>query len=222
MAYWEIIGKSVLGEHGFCQVYEKMGCRYYEQLAKIREYFSPEFDLVMTSMTGSQEVKLTGGEYFPKIRKYDPTLADMFSPEKIYRNCQKGMDPFRPGADFIIWDENDDIAVATFSREAPILFFDSYDNQKHALGTILRPSLMKYGDYLFSKIKEALVTVDTCELITCNHYEYPEGSIPSIVEKLASKYLIPLKVITNSESSSECYHRGEEGNHVVLVRPSIK
>ena len=35
MAYFEIIGKSVLGEHGFCQVYEKMGYRYYEQLAKL-------------------------------------------------------------------------------------------------------------------------------------------------------------------------------------------
>lgn len=214
-----LIGKSVLGDLGFCQIPEKMGESYYSQLDKVRSCLPYEKKVIMTSMTGTREVEATNGEYFPKIRKYDPALSDMFSPEKIYQNCEDGLDPVRPGADFVVWDDEEDITAATFSREAPILYFVSTTGMR-ALGVIMRKSLMKYGDYLFSTIKEFLGSDDadiSVFLISCNHFEYPEGSIPSIVTHLASNHEMYSTTVYDSESHSECYHRGEEGNHVVAI-----
>lgn len=214
----QLIGKSILGELGFCQIPQKMGDEYYSQLVKIRSCIPKNKRIVMTSMTGSIQIKVTNGEYFPKIRMYDPAISDMFSPKKIYQNCEDGLDALRPGADFIVWNSSIDenIAVATFSREAPILYFES-TSKRMALGVILRPSLMKYGDYLFSTIEEALGEDITCYLVTCNHFEYPDGSIPQIVENLAHNHNMHYMCMYDSESYEECYHRGEIGNHVVLI-----
>lgn len=217
----KLIGKSILGELGFCQIPEKMGENFYSQLDKIRSCLHNEKKLIMTSMTGTKEVEATEGEYFPKIRMYDPALDDIFSPEKIYQNCEDGLDPLRPNSDFIVWDDsfNEDIAVATFSREAPILYFVSTTGAR-ALGVIMRKSLMKYGNYLFSTIKENLGGDNadvSVYLITCNHFEYSEGSIPSMVTRFASNNDMYSSIMYDSESYPDCYHRGEKGNHVVVI-----
>ena len=212
-----LIGKSILGDLGFCQSYAKMGNNYTGQLNKIRSTLPDGKKLIMTSMCGSREVEATGGEYLPRVRMYDPSLDDMFSPEKIYQYCEDDMDSIRPGADFIVWDDSlKEIAVATFSREAPILYFES-TNGGLALGVIMRKSLMIYGEYLFDTIKESLGGNITCYLVTCNHYEYGEGSIPSVVEKLAHDNDMLYSCMYDSESYEECYHRGETGNHVVVI-----
>lgn len=215
----KLIGKSILGNLGFCQIPQKMEDEFCLQLNKIQSHVSG-YSLIMTSMTGVKEIEATNAEYFPKIRIYDPSLFDMFSPKKIYQNCKAGRDPLRPGSDFIICDYSDpshsQLALVTFSREAPILYFES-TSKKVALGVILRPSLMKYGDYLFSTIEEALGEKITCYLVTCNHFEYSEGSIPHIVENLAHNHNMHYMCMYDSESYEECYHRGESGNHVVIV-----
>ncbi len=214
----KLIGKSILGIKGFSQIPSKTDyCLFARQLINISSSLPKGLKLVMTSMTGSNEVKLTNSAYFPKIRKYSPELKDMFDPHKIYDYCVKGFDNLRPGSDFILWDSNnDDIVVTTFSREAPIFAFESSTGKK-ALGVILRPSLMQYGDYLFSTIKDYLDGEITVTLVTCNHYEYPDGSIPSIVQNLSLKYNINCAIGVDSEKDIDCYHRGEEGNHVVAV-----
>lgn len=213
----KLIGKSILGERGFSQNPSKMEPMFGQQLVKIDCYipsFNKEF--IMTSMTGSAERSATNGAYFPKIRKYNPSIGEMFDPEKIYDYCKAGLDKLRPGCDFIVWDEHDDVIAATFSREAPIIAFESSTGKK-ALGVILRPSFMKYGDYLFSTMKEYLGGKIKVTLVTCNHYEYSEGSIPSLVQNLALRYDMSCFIGFDSEKDEDCYHRGEDGNHVVAM-----
>jgi len=220
----KIIGKSVLGELGFCQVPSKMGCLYKDQLHKIYNTIPIPSEhhmltqLAMTSMTGFEEIEACNGEYFPKIREYTEEFAVFTNAATVYKRCKEGLDKFSPGCDFIIWDSNNnyDLAVATFSREAPILSFESTSGKK-AFGVILRKSLMKYGDYLFSSIAEALGGEITVNLAVCNHFKYPEGSIPSIIQDLANKSGMNCIIGEDSEKNPECYHRGENGNHVVVM-----
>ena len=215
----QLIGKSKLGDLGFCQLPSKMGNSYEHQLSVLEKFLksSPQMPLIMTSMTGIEEVTATNGEYFPKIRLFSYTQLDMFLPRLIYNRCISGTDKFYPGCDFIIWDSiGFQIYVSTFSREAPIIAFESTTGKK-ALGVILRKSLIKYGDYLFSNIQDELGGNVTVTLVTCNHFEYAEGSIPSIVQNLADKYDIKCIIGDDSEKNSECFHRGETGNHVVVM-----
>lgn len=218
----KIIGKSTLGELGFSQNVSVMGEKlYFEQLRKIKKNLPFGHLPIMTSITGTCEVIATNGEYFPKIREYRTDIGPMFSPNTIYNNCIVNKDKYRPGCDFIIFDNKSNFVATTFSREAPILAFESSIGRK-ALGVILRPSLMKYGDYLFSTIKEDLIshnepTTITVTLVTCNHFEYPEGSIPSIIQSLADKYEMKCIIGEDSEKNPECYHREEKGNHVVAL-----
>ncbi len=215
----QLIGKSVLGNLGFCQVPEKMGDNFDSQLKKIQSLLPSGRTLLMTSMTGSQIIRLTDGNYVPQAGLYLEDTANLYNPEAIYAMCEDGLDCVTPNFDFIIWNSlHDNVVATTFSREAPIIAFESENGYK-ALGVILRPSLMSYGDYLFSIMLSTLGTNITVTLVTCNHYEYPEGSIPSIISELASKYgmecIIPED--SDSEKNPECYHRGESGNHVVAM-----
>lgn len=215
----KIIGKSTLGDTGFCQFPSKMGDSYHKKLSIIERTLmaSPEMPLIMTSMTGMQERKATKDEYFPKIRSFSYSQLDMFLPRIIYGRCIMGTDKFYPGCDFIVWNSlGFQLYASTFSREAPVLAFESTSGKK-ALGVILRKSLMKYGDYLFSSISEYLGGNVTVTLVTCNHFEYPEGSIPSIIQNLADKYEMNCVIGEDSEKNAECYHRGETGNHVVVM-----
>ena len=218
----KIIGISILGEPGFSQNVSVMGDRlYFDQLLKLKKSLPFGRLILSTAMTGTYEVEETKGEYFPKIREYRVDIGPMFSPNAIYNNCLGNKDKYRPGCDFVIFDTDLNLVTTTFSREAPILAFESSIGRK-ALGVILRPSLMKYGDYLFSTIKEDLIshnepTEITVTLVACNHFEYPEGSIPSIVQSLADKYDMKCIIGDDSEKNPECYHRGEKGNHIVAL-----
>lgn len=211
----KIIGKSVLGELGFCMVPSKMQDSFESQLNKIEHALPwPYKKTFMTSITNSKEVVLTDGLYFPKIRKiYSIENASMFDPRSIYHYCKIGEDIFRPSCDFIVC--NDYHAISTFSREAPIIAFESEKGK--AIGTISRASLMKYGNFLFSSMKKELGNNILVTLVTCNHYDYLEGSIPSIFKAFALKYGMHCVVGVDSEKHPECYHRGENGNHVVTL-----
>ena len=215
-----IIGKSILGDLGLCQVPSKMGDQFEEQLNKIKADLPEGKKLIMTSMTGSKELSFTGS-YKPKIRLYDNGLDDMFNPSLIYQFCTYGIDDLRPGADFIIWntEEYPNIIGTTFSREAPILTFESSNGYK-AIGVILRQSFIQYDEYLFSTMKDALGGKITVHLVVCNHYKYKnrydmDVSFPTMVKKNAEKYGMDCVIGTDSEKDDNCYHRGESGNHVV-------
>lgn len=214
----KVIGKPTLGDLGLCQSPSKMGDNFNSQMQLVLGELPADKKVIMTSMTGTVEVNLTNGAYVPKIRLYNGRISDIFDPYQIYENCIKGLDSLRPGADFIVWDTKEfpSLCVTTFSREAPILAFKS-DSGKKALGVILRPALMQYGDYLFSTIKQYLGKNVSVALVTANHFEYPEGSIPYIVQTLALKHHMSCFICIDSETDEDCYHRGEAGNHVVAM-----
>lgn len=219
MSTIKLIGKSTLGELGFCQSTSTMNGKYLSQLHKIYQSVPEQHKVLMTSMTSFENREEMHDAYLPQIRLYDPALKEMFDPECIYRHCLEGTDLFRPIADFIAYcpSQNERVVLSTFSREAPILAFES-QNGSICLGTILRRALIEHGDYLFRNIKKLLggekVTVT---LVTCNHYLYPEGSIPDMVKSLAQKYHMDYKEGVDSQKDKECYHRGEKGNHVVIM-----
>ncbi len=215
----KLIGKFILGELGFCQVPEKMGENYAEQLKEIQKQCPIGSKIVMTSMTNFEKVDAAEGNYMPQIVMYQPELHDLFDPCSIYANCVAGLDSYRPAVDFIIEKSgNPNLVLATFSREAPILAFQSNKGDK-ALGCITRKSLMTYGDFLFQQINNAFEKAEEKEvfLVSCNKYEYPEGSTPSVVHELAKKYEFCFRNGLNSETCVDCYHRGEKGNHVVAI-----
>lgn len=237
----EILGKKVLGQNGFCLSKEKMKDGIFEeQLEKIISYaediygFDPT--LVMPAITNIEEVELQSGKYVPQIYEIDsydsydkPILVD---PQTIFNYCKKDKDDIRPNIDFIMWNSVEEFFGITFSREAPILAFESADGAKRALGTILRPSLVAYGDYLFKKMKKYLGEKTTVNLVTCNHYgktimekrmaqltnpNYDGRSLIDIISDLAEKYDFPLIIGKDTETDEDLFHRGESGNHVVMV-----
>ena len=213
----KLIGKSVLGDLGLCLSPSKMGVLFRPQLERIQNEIPEDMRLAITSITGIREKEETNSKYLPKIREYDSRLHDIFDPKIVYRYVQKGLDSLRPGSDFVLWDSKFyKLCCLTFSREAPILAFESSFGQK-ALGVILRPSLMKHGDYLFETMQYAMNGNITVTLVTCNHYEYPEGTIPDLVRNLAQKYNMSCVVCYDSQKEAECYHRDETGNHVVAM-----
>lgn len=217
----KIIGKSVLGELGLSQNTSMMADIFGCQLKKVKTCLPRHKEIIMTSMTGFREIKATNGEYYPKIREWRVDIRHMFNPDSIYQHCLEVKDQYRPGCDFLIFQPECGQVAITFSREAPIIAFESSIGRK-ALGVILRPSLMKYGEDLFAIMQEDLCSYNgdaqiKATLVTANHYNYPEGSIPSIIEKLAFKYDMDCEIMVNSEEDSECYHRGEIGNHVVAL-----
>lgn len=215
-----LIGKSKLGDLGFCQKPEKMSGNFFSQFQIIEDIIREKYPytkIIMTSMTNSAEIDATNNEYFPKIRIYDPSIESIFSPKEINSYCSIGKDKFRPATDFILWNSTTfPLVVTTFSREAPILSFESSTGKK-ALGVILRPSLMKYGDYLFASIRQYLRGQIQVTLVTCNHFEYPTGNIPSVIQSLAKKYGMKCIIDKDSQEDPECYKRNEDGNHVVAM-----
>lgn len=204
-----IIGKSILGELGFCQSPAKMGENFYAQLSKLRKELPPK-QILMTSMTNSEIIEVANGIYVPRILYYQGDISSIFDPHTIYGYCESGRDIFRPAVDFIICSPEEKVVLTTFSREAPVIAFTTPSGYK-ALGVILRKSLIQYGDYLFHNIKKEMGEAGpiTATLVVCNWFEYPEGSIPLLVQKLAESYQMEFKQMENSEEDKECYHRGD-------------
>lgn len=216
----KLIGKSYLGELGFCQYPPTMGNEYSSQWKKVMDALPVGFNPIITSMTGIEEREEANNCYIPQIQLYDPAIAPIFDPQEIYRHCLEGKDFLRPSVDFIIWEPKYRSVGLTFSRDAPIISFTSTNGCK-AIGTILRPALLAHGDYLFSNIKKAMESRGKGELLatleTSTYFEYDEGNIPSIVKKLAEAYGMYFHDELDTRVHPECYHGKEKGNHVVAL-----
>lgn len=222
----KLIGRSVLGDLGFCQSVSKMGSHYDEQLQKIRQQLPKGVKLITTAMLSSKLAEESNFSARPVVRLYTPDTDGMFDPYQIYRFCQEGLDLVRPAADFVVYNPKlsgrRKLAIATFSREAPILVFYS-SNGSVAIGTILRKSLLKYGRQLFKNVQTAMGEGEiTVNLVTSTFFEYEEGTIDDQVMHLIKTFRMNYYcdfIKSNVNQNPECYHRGEVGNHVVVVIP---
>lgn len=215
----KLIGKSVLGEIGFSQDVTMMKDHFGEQLYKIRSSLPQKLQnfrciLAMTSKTNLSEIEATGGEYFPKIRKYSQAFNSYTKPTTIYTSCANGSNRMRPSCDFLIWNSKrfPNFVAITYSREAPILAFESTTGNK-CLGVIMKPSLLKFGDYLFSTIKEELRGTITVTIVTCKH----EENMPSVIKAFADKYDMACIIGEDSEKNPDCFCENDIGNHAVAM-----
>lgn len=220
----KLIGRSVLGDLGFCQSVSKMGNHYDEQLKKIRQQLPEGVKLITTAMLNSKLAEESNFSARPVVRLYTPDTDGMFNPYQIYRFCQEGLDLVRPTADFVVYNPKysaeKKLAIATFSREAPILVFSS-SNGSVAVGTVLRKSLLKHGMQLFRDVRVAMGEgeIITVNLVTSTYFKYEEGTIADQVKRLAKIFMMHYIHGSDVKKNPECYHRGEVGNHVVVVIP---
>lgn len=219
----KLIGRSVLGDLGFCQSVSKMGNHYDEQLKKIRQQLPKGVKLITTAMLSSKLAEESNFSARPVVRLYTPDTDGMFDPHQIYRFCQEGLDMVRPAADFVVYNPKlsgrRKLAIATFSREAPILVFAS-SNGSMAVGTVLRKSLLTHGMQLFIDAQTAMGEGEiTVTLETSTYFEYEEGTIANKVKYLAETFKMRYRSGVDVNESFECYHRGEAGNHVVVAIP---
>lgn len=219
----KLIGRSVLGDLGFCQSVSKMGNHYDEQLKKIRQQLPEGVKLITTAMLSSKLAEEYDFSARPVVRLYTPDTDGMFDPYQIYFFCREGLDLARPAADFVVYNPRysaeKKLAIATFSRAAPILVFYS-DNGSVAVGTVLRKSLLEHGESLFEDVDTAMgggkITV---HLVTSSHFRYPEGTIPKRIKLLAKAFKMHYVPGSDIKKNPECYRGNETSNHVVVVIP---
>lgn len=203
----KIIGKSIFGEQGFIPESSPLGDSLYESTVKIAKALPIPQEVRTITMT-SAKIDSVAEDSIPIIRTGN---YDIIFPTIIHSRCKNN-------PNFIIWDSNGEcgICATTFSKDAPILAFES-DTGKKCLGVISRTSLWKYGEWLFSSIKEELGGNITVTLVTCNHFNFLEGSTPSFILNLSAKYDMHCIIGKNSEKDSECCSKKDFGYHIVAL-----
>ncbi len=232
----EVFGKDRLGEFGVClytsKIKESKGEIYnnIDYICNVVNAISKGATLVMTSLTNSEDIAYQGGDYIPTVVTYDVhnAYSKTFSLKGMYEQKRDGV--LIPTADFICWDKkscNYNLAVATFSRTAPVLYFETF-NGMCCLGTVHKKPILKHGEYIFKKIINQLtyekgITEDNpicCRLVTCTDYEYPNiGTIDSQIKPvLESIGITDYQFMYGTNANKDwLYQDGEVGDHVVVV-----
>lgn len=215
-----VIGREL--PKGFCQRTDVFtNEEYWNALDKISACIPKRLHLRTISMTSSAMFKdFDCDAIIPSILKYSKDIDAVLDPEEIFNYCQLGEDSYRPAADFVIFKGSksltpDRIAVVAYSKTAPVLVFeDDYGNI--AIGTILKPQLIKYGEWVFNQIYKTMVGPVTLTLPICTKYDYPDfGTIPDYIRSLAEKVGISdVKIWPNS---TNYYGHEDNYNNAVVV-----
>lgn len=227
---YNVLGKDLLPK-GFCQKPEKLSKEDYKSaLNVIKDNISKveELKLRTICMTSSKTLAEFNCEILPSILQYSSDIDAIFDPKLIRFNCQYECDIVSPSADFVIFSGRrsnnfDGIAIAAFSRTAPIFVFKDNVNGNYAVGVMLKQQLIKYGEYVFETILNSKVgkAEDVTLIIpTCTHYVYPGfGTIPDYIRELAKKFPKISKVIIerNTETDDNLFGNDDEYNNVVVV-----
>lgn len=235
MKKFKMIGKDVLGKRGFCLSPNKMidenghDC-FFAQYKKVREQMENNYPIMVTNMTELSVLKELDYNYIPSIVRYHPynklTPMTMFDPDIGYGFAKNGLDALMPKSDFIIWDKTEEVNVMTYSRTAPVLYFETYDGQC-CLGVVLRKSLMLHGEFLFERILKLLGATNNNKaylgILSCTSRQYDDmepNNILEYIEMLAGKFNVIADVETfyvTEANTDVCYNAEESGNHVIVV-----
>ncbi len=230
----KVLGKSALGRTGFCLNRTKVQSKqngefdnfsYSLQHIMNSVCWSKERKLIMTSMTEIQDIDVQGGDYIPTVVTYDAGIYGQILNPKVMLEAKAGKLKTLPTADFIVWNRNEypNTKVATFSKTAPIMLFESTSGMS-CLGTVLRKPLVNNFEYIIKKIfdemgvqKDEVVDVT---IVTATGFKYAEGTIADMVkEKLGNmQYKTRFsQLVTVEEWPDELYQKEEFGNHVVVI-----
>lgn len=228
---YEIFGKNQLGECGFC-LHAKKVKEHYKEMDGNVEYIircltagDSKKRVIMTSMTGVEDIAYNDGDYIPTVIRYRADYENTYSLDRMFEKKAQG-DPI-PTADFICWDgeEMQNLIVTTFSRTAPVLYFEC-SNGMCCLGTVLKKPIISHGEYIFQKIigvltRGAGITPDfavCCRLVTCTDYEYPDmGTISSKIKPvLEAVGITDYEFLYGTNANKDWLYQNDDiGDHVV-------
>lgn len=215
-----VVSKSKL-EKGFCQNTSILSSEdYLEALQKLEALIPAEKKLLTISMTSSSILNRFAYCVPPAIRKYSKDIECIFNPNSIWDYCKQGLDEVRPSVDIAIFNTKDEVAIATYSKGAPVLVFTD-DNGNIAVGTVFRQQLIQYGEYIFDTIMKYLDENIRVFIPVCTHYVYPDfGTIPQYIKKLALKYperITGIYVGDDTESSSNLFGSKDRYNNCIIA-----
>lgn len=220
----QVLGKDCL-PMGFCQNPKKIPfIEYHNALKKISEYLPAGAELRTISMTSGSKLEKFKYKIDPKILEYDPDLDAAFNPTKIFCNCENKNDEFRPSADFVIFKKQSqkcskyNIAVAAYSITAPVFVFESETNI--AIGVMLKPQLIEYGEYIFGEIMKKMQGDVKLYVPICTHYNYPGwGAIPDHIRSIAYRFsqITEIEIGRDTETDENLFGSKDQYNNCVVV-----
>lgn len=215
---YKVLGKNELPK-GFCQNVSTLTTREYRNaINEIREVFPNGKILRTISLTSLAILQVCDYNIPPALIKYNGEIDSIFDPEKIWRYCLVGEDVTRPNVDGVIFNESDNIAVAAYSKAAPILVFEDEQGNK-AICVIFRKQL-EYIEEIFNNIISNMRGNVTLSVPVCTHYNYPDyGTIPDKIKEIASKYLGIKEVVIGSdtETDPDLFGSKDKYNNCVVV-----
>ena len=192
---------------------------YIEQLEKVKNN-CPKQNLIGISLTSAEIMKEQNYNYMPSILAYKKEFDSIVNPIEVFKRCLVGEDEFSPNVDFIIFFEEDNTACFAYSKGAPVLLFESEDKTVKCLGTILRPALINYGEYIFNKIKEYIGPNMTVKTLLCAGYKYNDyGQIEENIKALAQKTDIQYieEEYADPYNDDKYFGLNDDGNNVVIA-----
>jgi hypothetical protein len=190
---------------------------YKFAIEEIRQVLPPEVVLRTISLTSSDILKATDYRTYPSVIKYDQ-INSIFDPEKIWKYCLVGEDVIRPNVDGVIFNESDNIAVAAYSKSAPIIVFEDEQGNK-AICVMFRKQL-EYIEIIFTNVLSNMGSNVTLSVPVCTHYNYPNyGTIPDKIKEIASNYSKITDVIIGSDTETDpnLFGSKDKYNNCVVV-----
>lgn len=214
----KVLGKNIL-EKGYCFNTKTMNDeKYYNALATIRSCI-PKQTLLALPLTDTQTLTNCGYEIPPQIIKYSEDYTIILDPNVIWYYCKNGINHLRPSADFLIFNEDDDIAILAYSKGAPVLVFeDDYGNI--AVGILFRQQLIKHGEYIFHTILGQMKGKVKLSVPICTHHYYEDwGTVPDYIKKLCHSYpnITEVCIGVDTEADENLFNHSDSYNNAVIV-----
>lgn len=200
------------------------------QFACLKNNLTCNSKLFSLSYTPISEFSVSEYSAVPTIAMFNMINHKALIPQKIYQNCITGKDAVMPHVDILIIDtykvptlkkefKTKALVLLAHSKTAPCFKITSKDGRYVAFGVLLRPSLEKYGEYIFNNIKTILGEDATFELLLSTSYEYNSGTISSSFEKICS--VTGIEYIPTSYADpytdDSLFGSDDIGNNVVML-----
>ncbi len=213
-----VFGKDTL-KKGFCQNISTLTDEEYEEALQIMQKEIGEVELLTVSMTSLSILKEFNYDVLPECLKYNSDIKNAFAPRVIWTHCKEHIDPERPMIDFVIFNKTDKIAVATYSKAAPVIGFeDDFGNM--ALGVIFKPQFKKYLKFTTERILKYMKGNVKVTIPVCTHYDYPGfGKIPDCLKSSFGDYPQIKEIIigADTEKTENLYGSEDIYNNAVIM-----
>lgn len=213
----KVLGNSL--PKGFCQNISTLTDEEYEEALQIMQEEIGNVEMLTVSMTSSSILNAFKYDVLPRCLKYHSDIKNAFDPRIIWTHCKENIDPERPMIDFVIFNKSDKIAVATYSKAAPVIGFeDDFGNM--ALGVIFKPQFEKYLKFTTERILKYMEGNVKVTIPVCTHYDYPGfGKIPDYLKQFFSNYpqIKDIIIGADTEKTENLYGSKNVYNNAVIM-----